>query len=162
MIDLLAARKAAGLSQMDLARKAGVDQRMISSLELHKMNMPADFATKVAPVLGVRADHLLNNQAMSRCFKLRDDAAAAIKSRPGAAVDELSTLVDELAVVAKADPGPVGAWARRALVGIQSALKADGATKSKPDYGGRDVTGRKVKGKANERDGVGRVRKGEV
>jgi transcriptional regulator with XRE-family HTH domain len=164
MMDLLAARKAKGLSQTDLALKANVDQRMISSLEMNKQNMSLDFAQKVAPVLGVEVNKLLNNQALSRVMKVQDTAIAAIKAHPDDSSD-LEKVIDELAICAKTDPGPVGLAAKSALIRMGNAVLKEAreeAWKEKRDYGGRDTFGRVRKQEAPERDTFGRVRKQEA
>ncbi|MHB8895290.1 MAG: helix-turn-helix transcriptional regulator [Candidatus Geothermincolia bacterium] len=143
-IDLKAAREKAGLSQMQLARKALVDQRVISGFENHAQAMSLAFACKVAPHLDVDANDLFKGQQRARILKTRDKVLTAIKSR----TDEdpsLEKAIDELTSMAKTDGGPLGVAAKRALITIGNAvLKAarEEEWSAPRDYGNRDTTGR--------------------
>ena len=154
MMDLLQTRQKAGLSQSQLATKAGVDPRLISSFENNKQPMSMAFATKVAPALGVSAEKLYNNQGLSRIIAAQDTAIKAIKSCDELP-EELSQLVDALGKYARLDSGPIGAAAKRAMIGIRNAVVTKAAEIPAIK---RDAVGRVVHEKDIKRDGVGRRR----
>lgn len=61
---LRTARKAAGLSQADLARQAGVSQMTVSRWESgHPVRRRSDALTKVAEILGVPVEQLTASSA---------------------------------------------------------------------------------------------------
>lgn len=59
---LRALRKAAGFTQIELANVVGTSQRMIAYYEAQGGNVSADIAAKLAEVLNVSLDDLLNTE----------------------------------------------------------------------------------------------------
>ncbi|AVA24432.1 MULTISPECIES: helix-turn-helix transcriptional regulator [unclassified Rhizobium] len=60
--NLKAARQAKGLSQEELAFRAGIDRTYISSLERSVYNASIDVVDRLATVLGVEASELLKRR----------------------------------------------------------------------------------------------------
>ncbi len=63
---LMTLRKAAGYTQVELAKELGVSQRMISHYEGHSEYPPAAALPKLARLLGVSADELLGIQRLKK------------------------------------------------------------------------------------------------
>jgi len=57
--NLRAARQAKGMSQEELAHRAGIDRTYISSLERSVYNASIDVVDRLAVVLGIEASELL-------------------------------------------------------------------------------------------------------
>jgi len=56
-------RRAAGLTQRELAQKTGISNRMIAYYETRSGSPPIQVVQKLAPALGVSADQLLGLEA---------------------------------------------------------------------------------------------------
>lgn len=57
-------RKAAGVTQTELAKAIGTSQRMIAYYEKHSLELPARFLPQMAKTLGVSVDQLLGVEPM--------------------------------------------------------------------------------------------------
>jgi transcriptional regulator with XRE-family HTH domain len=53
-------RKERGYTQVDLAKKIGIIQTLISDYELDKLRMSAEMAVRFAMILGITTDELVN------------------------------------------------------------------------------------------------------
>jgi len=69
---LKTARKLRGLTQKELAQKAGITQAQASIYESGKRKPSLDVLIRLADGLGIRADHLLGRQESARPLKLKD------------------------------------------------------------------------------------------
>lgn len=66
---LVRLRKAAGYTQVELAKELGVSQRMISYYEGHTEHPPSALIPQMATLLGVTADELLGIKPVKRTRK---------------------------------------------------------------------------------------------
>lgn len=66
---LLKLRKAAGYTQVELAKELEVSQRMVSYYEGHSDYPPASLLPKLAEILGVSADELLGITPLKKAKK---------------------------------------------------------------------------------------------
>ena len=62
-------RKAAGYTQVELAKELEVSQRMVSYYEGHSEYPPASLLPKLAEILGVSADELLRIKPLKKTKK---------------------------------------------------------------------------------------------
>ena len=58
-------RRAAGVTQAELAKAIGTSQRMIAYYERHSMELPARYLPQMAKTLGVSVDQLLGVESVT-------------------------------------------------------------------------------------------------
>lgn len=157
MSSLKEARNRAGLSQMNLCARAGVDQRMVSLIENGRQPMSRAFAAKVAGPLGVSADELFAGQNAERVVKAAAAVVETIREGEGEYPAELGRVIKQLAELAATDRGQLGRVAARCVVAVRKAV-VEQAPKKARDFGERDGVGRRCDSAEHQRDGLGRRR----
>ena len=98
---LASARKSAGLTQSELAKRVGVTQRVIAYWERESVGLKSEQLTALASALKVTADHLLGLQTKSpqkggivgRAKKLFDEVQSLPRSKQRRVLDTLETLL---------------------------------------------------------------------